>query len=270
MIRNIETIEEIVCNRCGSSCMEPALPDGRRIARGMIGVFLEGGYFNTFPPDLQRWRVDLCEPCLGWLVSTFVHFPFVSQRLMCDCGQAAMLPFDSTEKLLLHGETAGVPDWMLERYALAMARGAERVQGVDERLRETAYAASKEIETQRTKNRDDCHAMHDALDEIGCPGSGTPLERVQMLRAGPIDERLLPTLREVIRLLTEPQGFRPYVAYHGFDWALHADIDKIEDHGHYETLADTLRAAGVAENLCKIVGEAEESLRRERALETKE
>ena len=205
MIRTVETIEtihgphdieEVVCNRCGNSCMEPhPPPDGKLVAQGMIGLVLQGGYLDVFPPDLQRWRIDLCEPCLGWLVSTFVHFPFESQRCTCECGQNPRINHDSTEKLLMHGETAGIPNWMLQRYALAMARGAERIQGIDERLREATLAAAKVLEEHDKQALEDSRATHRALNAIGCPGQGSALDRIQTLPAGPLEERLLAALQ---------------------------------------------------------------------------
>lgn len=69
--RQVNTIVEVICNRCGNSCgtMTPAseLPE----FHGLIEVHVDGTYFSPHLADLMRYRFSICEKCLTELFSTF-------------------------------------------------------------------------------------------------------------------------------------------------------------------------------------------------------
>jgi hypothetical protein len=211
---------ETVCNRCGHSCMEPVGPrgGGEVEASGLLGARTMGGYSGAFPPDMEWWTFDLCEPCLAWLVSTFVHYPCDHSHGCFSCGRAPCdkVPEPVMRALLVEGKTAGVPPWMLERYALAMARGAERLPAgsVDAKMAAALTAASAELARQHEQRLDDFHDLHTALDAVHCPGDGAPAERVLELRGTTsarrvaMIRRMVAALETVVRSHNGPPGPR--------------------------------------------------------------
>jgi len=66
-------IVQVTCDRCGDACM----PDEELACRNDTSAHVEvtGCYGSEIPQDMTRWVFDLCEHCLGWLVSTFRAAP---------------------------------------------------------------------------------------------------------------------------------------------------------------------------------------------------
>jgi len=208
-------VKDILCNLCGESCMKTqheGTPQARQYLTGGSTV-VDGGYESAFPPDYHRWRFDLCESCLGFLVSRFKIQP-----TDCDMTNAvfrggkpeAIEDYHPTRDMLANGtihdaETTigdrtfgATPDWIRIAYARAMAKGALITgDSVAQRAADAANAVSDELERQRGAHRGECWATHEALSAIGCPGSGSVLERVQLLRAETVDERLVGQLRQL-------------------------------------------------------------------------
>jgi hypothetical protein len=62
--RTVEVVEDVVCNRCGGTCL---------IEREQYGLAaaVEGGYNSTHLADFTIYQFDLCEKCLAELFAGF-------------------------------------------------------------------------------------------------------------------------------------------------------------------------------------------------------
>ena len=139
VFRPVHVTSDIRCNRCGDSCKNI---EGN--FAGLIEVCTTGGYAELFPPDLERWRFSLCEPCLGWLVSTFRHYPSTRQHLPhvpgsvdeiedaeTDEPKSDDLPYEPVRRALQeHDDGSLEHPWEREIYAAAVAAGSRGRQGL--------------------------------------------------------------------------------------------------------------------------------------------
>lgn len=66
------TVEDILCNKCGTSCKTPM---GN--FEGLIEVIASGGYESKVVSDETSIKFSLCEGCLGALISEFKHKPAI-------------------------------------------------------------------------------------------------------------------------------------------------------------------------------------------------
>lgn len=198
-----EVTKDVICNRCGETChYDKQDPNSHPI--GLLNVQVTGGYFSMFPPDLERWEFDLCESCLGWLVSTFSVYP-VAYDVDIDGRISGFDACESTKLLLTEGklDDSRFQGWHKERYALAMARGASRSPEGSNEAKASAAAklASEELNSMRTEARNECFEMHDLLNKLACPGSGSPIERLREMASksnvSSVEGRVLDALREL-------------------------------------------------------------------------
>lgn len=287
--RIIRTVmKDVLCNLCGESCMatqNEGTSHARQYLTG-IAITTEGGYESAFPPDLERWRFDLCESCLGFLVSRFKLPPTVSNMMHARFVQGGKPEetdgYRPTLDMLANGTihdtetTIGdrtfrpTPDWIRIAYAKAMAKGA-MITGDSVALRAAAAAnvVSEELERQRGESRGENWAMHDALSALGCPGDGTALERIRLLGTGTVDERLVGQLRQLHGVLEKifmddmklsPATIDRHAAAKALDDAS-AYLDSIEKHTAVEPNDHGLRAgldphAVLCETACCASGSA--------------
>lgn len=69
--RVVDEIEDVVCNRCGRSCMSQK---GERYG---LSAIVGGGYESTHLEDMTSYQFDLCEKCLVELFEGFKIKPQV-------------------------------------------------------------------------------------------------------------------------------------------------------------------------------------------------
>jgi hypothetical protein len=62
--RTIEIVTDVVCNKCGKTCMVEGEPYG-------LSAVVGGGYNSSHLRDFTTYHFDLCEKCLAEL---FVGF----------------------------------------------------------------------------------------------------------------------------------------------------------------------------------------------------
>jgi hypothetical protein len=199
-------VKDVLCNLCGESCMgtqhEGTSHPHRYLTGGSMATV--GGYESAFPPDYEQWRFDLCEPCLGFLVSRFKIAPSAFDMSAMSVRGGKPEPnrgYNPTLELLSYSATS---DWIRVAYAKAMAKAAViSDDSVVQRATAAAAAASEELERQRGESRGECWAMHDALSAIGCPGSGSALDRIRLLGKETVDERLVGQLRQLHDVLAK-------------------------------------------------------------------
>lgn len=68
--KQIEVIDDILCNKCGKSCKEDCGEDVIEYC-GLIETTIEGGYFSPVLEDAVKYTFSLCEECLNELFKTF-------------------------------------------------------------------------------------------------------------------------------------------------------------------------------------------------------
>lgn len=212
-----DVIKDIVCNLCGESCMAS---DGMNTTE--CSVQADGCYSSAFPPDLETWKFDLCEHCLVFLVSRFKIYPAAFEMTNAHFVHGGVpepiseSEYDSTRELVMRGKMLDVDtkigettylatsDWRRMVYAKGMAKGSLFTSDeIARRATEAAAQAGSELERQRNESRRECHAMHDALNKIACPGSGSVLERVQLLKNEPLNDRLMTMIRDLHEILNK-------------------------------------------------------------------
>jgi len=69
-MREVETVEDVVCNKCGQSC-RIGEPGARLFNYGGLTGHVSGCYGSTHLEDGVQYRFDLCEKCVKDLFSTF-------------------------------------------------------------------------------------------------------------------------------------------------------------------------------------------------------
>ena len=72
--KEVEEISDIICNRCGKSCMS-GKNDGIDDGYGLIETTVCGGYWSTYLYDDVRYTFSLCEECLRELFDNFIIPP---------------------------------------------------------------------------------------------------------------------------------------------------------------------------------------------------
>ena len=55
-----DEVTDVRCNICGESCVAAGCVNG-------ASVTTSGGWGGSFPPDMERWSLDVCEHCVGAL-----------------------------------------------------------------------------------------------------------------------------------------------------------------------------------------------------------
>jgi hypothetical protein len=55
-----EVVLDVRCNLCGETCIVDHSANSTRIEE-------TGGWGGTFPTDMERWSLDVCERCIGAL-----------------------------------------------------------------------------------------------------------------------------------------------------------------------------------------------------------
>ena len=70
----IEKVEDILCNRCGKSCI-PGKDDGNDDGYGLIEKTVIGGYWSPELYDDVSYTFSLCESCLRELFDNFKIHP---------------------------------------------------------------------------------------------------------------------------------------------------------------------------------------------------
>jgi hypothetical protein len=68
--KEVEVIEEILCNKCGESCI-PGKHDEVYDAYGLIEKTARGGYWSPELYDDVSYTFSLCEKCLRELFDSF-------------------------------------------------------------------------------------------------------------------------------------------------------------------------------------------------------
>lgn len=63
--RMVDEVEDVVCNRCGKTCMSK---QGERYG---LSAVVGGGYESTHLEDMTSYQFDLCEKCLVELFEGF-------------------------------------------------------------------------------------------------------------------------------------------------------------------------------------------------------
>lgn len=71
--REVEYVEDVICNRCGNTCKPPDASD----FYGLIEARVSGGYWSPRLGDMRVYVFSLCENCLDELFSTFKIDPLV-------------------------------------------------------------------------------------------------------------------------------------------------------------------------------------------------
>lgn len=83
IIKEVEIIDDIFCNKCGRSLKTKLDPDGTIFdIYGLSEVSISGGYLSTHLVDGVRYTFSLCEECLDGLFKTFKIQP-EPKSLMC-------------------------------------------------------------------------------------------------------------------------------------------------------------------------------------------
>lgn len=83
--REEDKVVDILCNRCGES-LSVDTGGGHRDYYGLGEVEVSGGYASPVLPDAMTFTFSLCEPCLGYLFSTFRIPPATGDDLF-ECGR---------------------------------------------------------------------------------------------------------------------------------------------------------------------------------------
>jgi hypothetical protein len=55
-----DEVTDVRCNLCGETCVAAGCANG-------ASVTTSGGWGGSFPPDMERWTLDVCEHCVGAL-----------------------------------------------------------------------------------------------------------------------------------------------------------------------------------------------------------
>lgn len=71
--KEVEVIEDIICNKCGNSCYSGFSYEG------LIEANIIGGYGSKSIGDMEHYCFSMCEDCLMELFKTFKHNPYVSE-----------------------------------------------------------------------------------------------------------------------------------------------------------------------------------------------
>lgn len=97
----VEIVDRVTCNLCGGPCAVRIGTDGTA-NQCATSVVAEGIYGSDMPPDTILWKFDLCQLCLGWVVSLLRIRPDMAERTIWN-GQEiptedAGLPFGENPK----------------------------------------------------------------------------------------------------------------------------------------------------------------------------
>lgn len=65
----VEIIDDVVCNKCGDSCVEEETGD----IYGLVEAEVTGGFWSTSLQDKTAYNFTLCEECLTDLFAEFKH-----------------------------------------------------------------------------------------------------------------------------------------------------------------------------------------------------
>ena len=123
--QHVVEVLDVVCNLCGESCRHPRVPHN---VNGLIDAQETGGYGQAIPPDLERWTFDLCQYCLGWLVSKLKIPPTREEQLL---GSGIYVPAETegrTLHALMTGDLAELSEWEQKDVATALLRHPPEVQ----------------------------------------------------------------------------------------------------------------------------------------------
>ena len=71
--QQVEVVDDIVCNRCGGSCMKKIDVDTRPPGDfyGVVMAYCPGYMSTDFSDDNSTHRADICEKCVFEFFSTF-------------------------------------------------------------------------------------------------------------------------------------------------------------------------------------------------------
>ena len=92
--RKVEAIDNIVCNKCGDSCL---IPIGKHTeikeSTGLIEQTISGSYLSPHLEDCTNYTFSLCEKCLIELFEEFEipvqETKYVFNRLGSKCSNCA-------------------------------------------------------------------------------------------------------------------------------------------------------------------------------------
>jgi hypothetical protein len=178
-------LTDILCNLCGQSCI--AGTHRHATAEGWLGAQLVGtDQEQVVPPWLEVWHLDLCQHCLGWLVSQFKIPPNVSDALhdgpptgttphlaALRTADPSLLPNDATQ----------------EAYARAMARSRmiekQYLRCVNENLQRRPEGGGPTATADRAPaTGDGAPVAHGAIEEVEgrLAGLGAEQQRLKKQR----------------------------------------------------------------------------------------
>lgn len=66
--REVEVIEDVLCNQCGCSLKSKEFPNG---FIGAVGISVSGSYTSEYLDDMTEYNFSLCEKCLSNLFKSF-------------------------------------------------------------------------------------------------------------------------------------------------------------------------------------------------------
>lgn len=70
--KEVEVIEDIICNKCGGTCFNVVdATDRQYSAEGLLECEITGGFFSKHLGDMSSYRFSMCEACLIQLFKTF-------------------------------------------------------------------------------------------------------------------------------------------------------------------------------------------------------
>lgn len=75
--REVDIIEDVLCNKCGETCKTKACDN----LEGLIEVVVCGGYGSHFIGDMNQFEFSVCEKCLMEFVATFKIQPVMTDLL---------------------------------------------------------------------------------------------------------------------------------------------------------------------------------------------
>lgn len=64
-MREVNEVEDIICNKCGNSCF------GEMNYNGLIEAEVSGGYDSTHLLDGESYQFSICESCLDEIFNSF-------------------------------------------------------------------------------------------------------------------------------------------------------------------------------------------------------
>ena len=67
--KEVEVIDDILCNKCGESCRTDDFDFGNM--EGLVEVAITGGYNSQYIGDMTQYTFSVCEKCLMDFVGTF-------------------------------------------------------------------------------------------------------------------------------------------------------------------------------------------------------